>query len=347
MTNPVIPSAIRGLGQAAAELGLELRAVVPAGPLDEEEQARIRAWLEAGHHGEMAWLDQPRRLGDPRAWKPWARSLALFALPYPRAAGGFRGGGRVARYALGRDYHHVLGKRLERLGKRLRREGEAGRFRAVTDAAPLAERSWALVGRVGFRGKNTLLLDSRLGPWQLLGELLLDVELPRWRPPAASTSCGSCTRCLEACPTDAFPAPYLLDARRCISYLTIEHRGPIPEPFRAPIGDWVFGCDVCLEVCPFGDPEADHAATWGSLPALDSWSLEDLLGCTPEDFETAFRGSPIRRAGWKGMARNACVALGNLGRGHDALERAERTHPSETVRSHAAWARGRINSQTS
>lgn len=344
MTEPAapLPGNLRRVRDLAAELGLELRACLPAAPLPAENLRRLDAWLAAGHHGEMGWLERSRpALEGPHAWKPWAGSLLLFAAAYPRAAGGFRGGGRVARYALGRDYHHVLGRRLEKLGRRMVAEGVTTRFRGATDAAPLLERDWAVQGSVGFRGKNTLLLDQRSGPWQLLAELLLDAELPEWRPSPPTADCGSCTACLEACPTDAFPEPFVLDARRCISYLTIELRGPIPRPLRPAIGDWVFGCDVCLEVCPFGSRAPDRAEDWGSLPALEAWSLEDLLACTEEEFESAFRGSPIRRPGWAGLLRNACVALGNLGRGQEALAGALR-HTEPLVRGHAAWALGRL-----
>ena len=327
---------------AARETGLEPCALAPAGPLPEEEAVRIRAWLAAGRHGEMAWLDRPRELADPQAWKPWARSVLLVRAPYPRAEGGFRGGGRVARYALGRDYHNVLGKRLQRLGRRLLREGAAGRFRAVVDAAPIAERSLALQAGAGFRGKNTLLLDPLWGPWLLLGELFLDRELPAWRPEPPAASCGRCTRCLEACPTDAFPEPWVLDARRCLSYLTIELRGPIPREFRPALGDRVFGCDVCLEVCPFGARAPDRSADWGLHPGLLAWSLEDLLRSGEEDFHRLFRGSPLRRAGWTGLLRNAAVVLGNLGRGGEVLREVLDGHPSALVRGHAAWALGRL-----
>ena len=278
-------------------------------------------------------------LGDPQHWKPWCRTLLLFALPYPRAAGSFRGGGRVARYALGRDYHHVLGRRLEKLGRRLRESGAIRRFRAVTDAAPLLEREWALRGALGFRGKNTLVLDPAYGAWQLFGELLVDADWPAWSVEASFPSCGSCTRCLDACPTDAFPEPYQLDPRRCISYLTIEHRGPMPMELRAAVGDWVFGCDVCMEVCPFGDAAHDHARDWGTTAALARWSLEELLACRRGEFEAAFRGTPLRRPGWAGLLRNAAVALGNLRRGAGALGDAL-GHPEPLVRGHAAWALG-------
>lgn len=338
------PPPLAEAAACAAAAGLRLRASLPATPLDEEVNARLERWFEESRAGEMGYLERARPLlSDLRAWKPWARGALLFALPYGRASGGFRDGGRVARYALGRDYHHVLGRRLQKLGRALRASGFLSQFRAVTDAAPVLEREWAIRGGVGFRGKNTLLLEPTQGPWVLLGELLVDVELPAWSPPPARAGhCGTCTRCLEACPTRAFDAPYRLDPRRCLSYLTIEAKGAIPRALRPALGEWVFGCDVCLEVCPFGLHAENHADSWGLHPALEQLRLEDLLTLSPEVFNRLFTGSPLRRAGVEGLARNAAVVLGNLGRGGGALGAALRGHPSALVRGHAAWALGRL-----
>ena len=338
-----IPAEIEALARTAAACGLELRATLPAEPLAAEVLERLDAWLQEGRAGEMSYLAKGReQMADLRAWKPWTRSAALFALPYARATGGFRGGGRVARYALGKDYHHVLGRRLQKLGRRLREEGTAQAFRATVDAAPVLEREWALRAGVGFRGKNTLVLDPRHGPWVLLGELLVDADWPAWAPPPArQASCGSCTRCLDACPTQAFPAPWSLDPRRCLSYLTIEAAGPVPRELRAAMGEWVFGCDVCLEVCPFGHHTGDHGDAWGLHPALAALSLEQLLAVPEQVFHKLFTGSPLRRAGWAGLLRNACVVLGNLRRGAAALEEAL-SHPQALVRGHAAWALAEI-----
>lgn len=336
---------LEAVHEAAAEVGLVVRATTVVEALRSEVRSRTEAWMADGRAGVMDYLSGATPLlGDPRAWKPWARGMVLFALPYARAAGGFREGGRVARYALGRDYHNVLGKRIERLGRRLRAAGLVQRFRAVTDAAPLMEREWALRGRIGWRGKNTLVLDPDHGPWVLLGELLLDAELPETRTtPRRWATCGTCTRCLDVCPTDALDAAWKLDAPRCISYLTIELRDAIPHEFRTRIGEWVFGCDLCLEVCPFGWHAPDRGDDWGLLPALDALRLEDLLSLDEAGFARAFRGSPLRRPGRIGMARNACVVLGNLGRGHAALTAALEGHDSPLVRGHAAWALGRLD----
>lgn len=321
-----------------------LRATLPAEPLEPAVQERHREWMASGRAGEMTYLQETAAVGASlRDWKSWARGALLFGLPYHRAGGGFRGGGSVARYALGKDYHHVLGRRIEKVGRRLQRAGLTQRFRRAVDAAPVLEREWALRGQVGFRGKNTLLLHPEHGPWILLGELLIEAELPAWAPPPArQATCGSCTRCLDACPTAAFDGPYLLDPRRCLSYLTIESKGWIPRDLRPLAGAWVYGCDVCLEVCPFGAKDADHSGAWGLHPALERLSLEDLLTVPQPVFDRLFTGSPLRRAGWDGLLRNACVALGNLDRPGPVLEWAAGGHPSALVRGHALWALGRL-----
>ena len=343
MSQDSMPPELQALAELALEVGLELQGTLPTQSLEPEIMQRLKRWLDEGRAGEMKYLHKAHEVGENlQQWKPWARGAALFVLPYHRAAGSFRGGGRVARYALGRDYHNVLGKRLERLGKRLRAAGLAKSFRATVDAAPVLEREWAIRGGLGWRGKNTLLLHPVHGPWVLLGELVLDFEVPAWSPPAArEATCGSCTRCLDACPTDAFTAAYELDPRKCISYLTIETKGEIPLKWRRPIGEWVFGCDVCQEVCPFGAAEPDRSADWPQLDAFGQLSLEELLHLSEQSFHKLFTGSPLRRPGWAAILRNVCVVLGNLKRGAPELEQAL-LHPESLVRGHAAWALGEI-----
>lgn len=328
-------------------MGLVVRATQEVRALPSATRTRVRQWMADGRAGEMDYLaGATPLLVDPRAWKDWARSMVIVALPYAREAGSFRDGGRVARYALGRDYHNLIGKRLQRLGKRLREAGLANNFRACTDAAPILEREWAIESRVGWRGKNTLVLDPEYGPWVLLGELLLDQELPQYRAPKKRwASCGTCTRCLDICPTGALDAAWSLDARLCLSYLTIELRGAIPIELRPALGDWVFGCDLCLEACPFGDHAGDHAETWGTKSAFELLRLEDLIGLSEPEFLEHFAGSPLRRPGRAGLARNACVVLGNLGRGEAALAHCLEHDPAPLVRGHAAWALGRLGAQ--
>ena len=167
----------------------------------------------------------------------------------------------------------------------------------------------------------------------------MDADLPKYLPvKSPSASCGTCQACMDVCPTGAFTSAFELDARRCISYLTIEHRGSIPEKLRPLIGDWVFGCDLCMEVCPFGHRAEDHSQIWGTKPAFGENSLEDLLKMSKEEFHAVFAGSPIRRAGWAGMLRNCCVALGNLGQGKPLLRQTADSHPEPMVREHANWA---------
>lgn len=347
MDDVLPPDDLQPLHELALEVGLELQAALPATSLEPEVMERFQAWLAEGRAGEMEYLHKAEEVGgDLRQWKPWAKGAALFVLPYHRAAGSFVGGGRVARYALGRDYHNLLGKRLERLGKRLRKAGWVQSFRATVDAAPVLEREWAFRGGLGWRGKNTLLLHPKHGPWVMLGELVLDRELPAWAPPPArEATCGSCTRCLDACPTEAFTSAYALDPRRCISYLTIETKGPIPLEWRQKIGDWVFGCDVCQEVCPFGSQEPDRSEAWPALPVFSEMSLEQLLHTEEEDFHRLFTGSPLRRPGWAAILRNVCIVLGNLKRGVPELERAL-SHREPLVRGHAAWALGEIGERS-
>ncbi|MDP6963162.1 MAG: tRNA epoxyqueuosine(34) reductase QueG [Planctomycetota bacterium] len=340
MSNFAVPTSVALVQKLAAEVGLELRASLPCRELDPEVTKRFDNWLESGYHGDMNYLHRARDLGaDLRLWKSWANSALLFALPYRRSASGFKGGGRVASYALGNDYHNVIGRKLRRLGKRLQKAGICEAARAAVDAAPVLEREWAIQGDLGWRGKNTLLIQPDHGPMVLLGELVIDAELPAWSPEKTrDATCGSCTSCLDVCPTDAFDYAYQLDARRCISYFTIEDTtSPIPLEFRAKMQDWVFGCDECSTICPFGDEKSDHSAVWGTHPTLQQLSLEDLLAISQQDFHKLFTGSPIRRAGWEGLLRNACVVLGNLRRGRSQLKNAL-DHQSDLVKEHADWA---------
>jgi epoxyqueuosine reductase len=338
-----LPETLLPLWELAAEVGLELRGTLPVAPLAPEVMQRFQRWLAEGRAGEMDYLHKAAAVGEDLAqWKPWGKGVALFALPYARSGGGFREGGRVARYALGKDYHNVIGRKLEKLGKRLRAKGLTQAFRATVDAAPVLEREWAIRGGLGWRGKNTLLIHPEFGPWVMLGELVVDVELPEWSPPPArEATCGSCTSCIDQCPTQAFTSEYEIDPRRCISYLTIEARGAIPLELRKSVGDWVFGCDVCSEVCPFGNKEPDRGGDWGLLPVFAELRLEDLLTISEQDFHELFTGSPLRRTGWAGLLRNTCVALGNLQRGSNELKGAI-YHPEAMVRRHAAWALGEI-----
>ena len=285
-----------------------------------------------------------RRL-DPRRSLDGARSAVCVALQYdPEAATGdlWRG---VARYARGRDYHELMTPRLRALGKRVEDFYPGTLTRAWVDTGPLLERELAAAAGLGAFGKNTNLLHPEAGSWFLLGELLTTLDLAP-DPPVADL-CGSCTACLDACPTGALPEPWVLDSRRCISYWTIEHRGDLPEPVRPLLGEWVFGCDVCQDVCPAnaGAPAPSQADL--HLPReRGRLSLLDLLALDRADYVELFRGSPMKRAKLEGLQRNAAVALGNRGRRADVapLARALRDG-ADGVRRHAAWALGAIGGE--
>jgi epoxyqueuosine reductase len=231
---------------------------------------------------------------------------------------------------------------LRRLVARLRSEKALRDARTVVDAGPVLERSHARRAGLGFLGKSANLLDETHGPWFFLAEAITDVEAEE-RARALLGSCGTCTRCIDACPTGAIVEPFVVDANRCISYLTIEHRGPIPPELRPLLGEWVFGCDVCSEVCPFGDGAPDGSARFGTHPALE-FSLVDILSLDEAGFAKAFEGSAIRRARRGGLARNAAVVLGNRGdpQAAAALRRAAARDPDSVVREHARWALARL-----
>jgi len=315
--------------------------------------ALYASWLAAGHAGEMTYLAAPdhvRPRGDLRALLASARSLVVVALAYDRAdpvppQALLRG--RIARYARGEDYHLVMRDRLVALADRIAGElGHAVASRPCVDSAPVLEREWAERGGLGFIAKNTMLIAPGLGSYVVLGELLLDVELPATAPDVPpKPRCGSCTACLDACPTRAFVDAYVLDARRCISYLTIEHQGPIPRELRPAIGTWVFGCDVCQEVCPFnagaGEPAdpllrprtAEHA-----LPALLALAAKGA-----NQLRQLVKRTAMRRVSRDVLLRNVAVALGNTG-SREAVPAlvALLQHRSPLVRGHAAWALGEL-----
>ena len=326
----------------AAEVGLEAGASTAApGP----EADRLEAWLLRGDQAGMAWLERdPGRRADPRRVLPGARSVVSVGLPHlvetpdaPRD----RPRGRIARYALGDDYHDLLLPRVRRLAELLA-DPEA---RPYVDTGPVMEKPRAQRAGLGWVGRNTHAVSPRHGSWWLLGAIVTRTEV---EPALAHDDrCGSCTRCLGACPTGAIRAeePGRLDARRCISWLTIELRGPIPRDLRPLIGDWIFGCDLCLEVCPwnrFAAPVAEPG--FQPRPELVNPVLEELLGWDQATFSRVLRGSPVKRAKRRGLLRNVAVALGNAGdRGAiPALVRCLAEEPEPLVRGHAAWALGQL-----
>jgi epoxyqueuosine reductase len=304
-------------------------------------------WLARGDQAGMGWLERraEARL-DPAKVVPGTRSVLCVALQYSPLDGEQEAEGDlwpgVARYARGRDYHDVMQEHLKALEARI-----AGAFpgtvsRRYVDTGPVLERELAARAGLGVVGKNTNLLHPEAGSWFLLGELFLSLDLAPDVPLA--DLCGSCTRCLDACPTGALPEPYHLDSNRCISYLTIEHRGALSEAARERVGDWVFGCDICQEVCPWNTAPAgaDHPGL--RLPdGRRELDLASLLRLSRDEYVERFRGSPMKRAKLEGLQRNAAVAMGNRRQARYAAPLAEALAEGDpVVRSHAAWALGRI-----
>jgi len=303
--------------QKALSLGFDWVGVAPLDPSDYGDY--YAWWLAQGYAGEMTYLSRPdavARRRDPRRVLPGARSVVVVALSYYQGqveppSGGLRG--RVARYAWGDDYHDLMGTRLDELAAWIENEvGHPVAQRRYVDTGPLLERELAVRAGLGWFGKNTMLINPQLGSWLLLGELLLDLELDD-DPPFCADHCGACTRCIEACPTGCILPDRTLDASRCISYLTIEFRGAeFPADLRPQIGDWVFGCDVCQEVCPwnrFARPTAEPA--FQPRPGLPRPELSELLEMDDETFRRRFQSSPVKRTRLRGLQRNAAAALKN------------------------------------
>jgi len=339
--------AAQRIKEHALALGFEAVGIAAVTPL--EAQTHYEAWLAAERHGQMRYLASRKhreRRADPARLLPGIRSVVCVALCHEPGRGEMRDRrlGRIARYAAGEDYHRVMRQRLLTLEREIEREILPGsRALWYSDTGAILERGWAERAGLGWIGKHAGLLSERLGSWFLLGEVLLDRELPA-DPPVERERCGTCTRCIDACPTRAIVAPYQLDARRCISYLTIELRGPIPVELRPAIGEWIFGCDICQEVCPWN--RFAPAARESRLHAreLDGWTLERFLTLDAAGFDALFEGSPIRRARRSGFLRNVCVALGNRGDpgSAPALLAALAEDPEPLVRAHAAWALGEV-----
>jgi epoxyqueuosine reductase len=314
--------------ERACALGFSLCGVAPLERFP--EHAAFDEWLGRGYGGAMGYLTDPRRR-DPAQVLAGARSVIVGALNYntaypysSEAAASERSGkprGWISRYAWGRDYHEVLWERLNTLADALReRFPEPHDSRAYADTGPVAERLFAKYAGLGWLGKNTLLLNEKMGSWFFLGVIFTTLELapslvPHGMPPA--DLCGNCRQCLDACPTGAFVEPYVLDARRCISYLTIELRGSVPDEFREQMGSNVYGCDICQEVCPY-NREAPvttipdfEPRQFSPVEGLFEPRLEWLAEMTEEEFRGKFRGSAMKRTKWRGLVRNACIALGN------------------------------------
>ena len=325
----------------ATELGFPRVGIAAAEPL-EEEGAHLDAWLAEGRHGQMSWMQETAAVRkdprDPRMLES-AASIIVMDAPYPRRSE-YEGPSpaRVAKYALGRDYHNVLTKKARRVSRLLEDVGYAARV--AVDSKPVFERAWAERAGVGFVGKNCCLIVPGLGSHAFLACVVTTAPLAVDEP--MERRCGACTLCLDACPTQAFLEPRQLDARRCISYLTIEHRGPVPVEHRAALGPWVFGCDICQDVCPYNQTSGEGGAI-DAFQAGERWAgveLASFLGMTEEAFRAWSAGSPVKRAKHEGLARNAALVLGNRGAVNHLpiLDEVRRRHPSAVVREAAEWA---------
>ena len=323
----------------AAELGFDDCRIARAG--EATHAAEFRAWLAAGNHAQMAWMERsPERRTDPREVLPGCKALICLALNYFPGDSPFPenhpGGYRIARYAWNDDYHDLIEQRLAAFVGKLATLG--GSHRPYVDTGPVLERDFASDSGLGWNGKSTMQIHKRLGTWFFLTEILTTLDLPPDEP--FGDHCGKCTRCITACPTAAITAPHRLDARRCISYLTIEHKGPIPEEFREAIGDRIYGCDACLDACPWNRyAEISREAAFHARESIFKHRLRDFLALDDESFRALFAKSPIKRIKRARFLRNVCIALGNTGRADDipALERAA-ADPEPLVAEHAAWA---------
>jgi epoxyqueuosine reductase len=324
-------------------LGLDVCGITSADPV--RHAAFYQQWTEEGRAGEMQWLmREPERRSDPRKVLSGAKSIIVAGLNYWQEQP--EGRGRIARYALGEDYHHVLLEKLETLAAEIAGTGASAKI--YVDTGPVLEKPLAERAGVGWQGKSTMLINTKLGPWLLLGEIITTLELEPDAP--QRDHCGTCAKCIEACPTGAITAPYQLDARRCIAYLTIELKGSIPEELRPLIGDRVYGCDECLDVCPWNRfASTTREARFLAKPEDDGRdALHALLEISQAEFKRRFAKSPILRVKRRGLLRNVCVVLGNIGTADDlpVLRRAE-LHEEPLVREHASWAIEQIEKRKS
>jgi len=330
------PPRAQNVKAIAAALGFDdCRIAAVTGPA--AHAAEFHEWLARGEHGDMSYMAKaPARRADPREVLPGVQAVVTVALNYYRETAPAADGGRIARYARGDDYHDVMDAKLRDLCEALTEMG--GTQRLYVDTGPVLERDWAGAAGLGWNGKSTVQIHTRLGAWFFLGEILTTLPLEADTP--ARDRCGTCTRCITACPTRAITAPHHVDARRCISYLTIEHKGPIPEEFRRALGDRIYGCDDCLDACPWNRfARESREAAFAARPYVTQWRLRDFIELNDETFRALFRWSPIRRLKRPGFLRNVCVALGNTGTAADlpALEAAA-ADPHPLIAEHARWA---------
>ncbi|MFW8593911.1 tRNA epoxyqueuosine(34) reductase QueG [Cribrihabitans neustonicus] len=316
-----------------------------------EVPARLQTFLEAGYHGQMGWLEERSHWrGDPSALWPEARSVIMLAESYtpdedPMAVVGRAGRGAVSVYARGKDYHDLVKKRLKRLARWLMAEAadQNAEVKVFVDTAPVPEKALGQAAGLGWQGKHSNLVSRDWGNWAFLGSIFTTLELPADQP--ERDRCGSCRACLDSCPTDAFPAPYQVDARRCISYLTIEHKGPVAEELREKMGNRIYGCDDCLAACPWNKfAVAASDMRYAARAGLEAPRLADLAALDDAGFRERFSGSPIKRIGRDRFVRNVLYAIGNSGDpGLRPAAEALVGDPDPTVAEAAAWAVRRLS----
>ena len=337
------------LKDKARELGFAAYGICDADAAPEAGE-RLRAWLKDGCHGEMLWMEERAgQRGSPKGLWPEVRSVIALGMSYapaadPMALAQQPSRGRVSVYAQGRDYHDVVKSALKALARWMVESEGMGALKVFVDTAPVMEKPLAQAAGIGWQGKHTNVISRSHGNWLFLGAIYVDAALTPDAP--AKDKCGSCSACQSVCPTDAFPAPYRLDARRCISDLTIEHKGPIPEELRAGIGNHVYGCDDCLAVCPWNKIAKAAQAHKAFLPRaeLAAPRLADLLALDDASFREIFSGSPIKRIGRGRMVRNAAIAAGNSG-DRSLIPRLESLALDEdaVVAEAARWALGQLS----
>jgi epoxyqueuosine reductase len=307
----------------------------------------LSRFLGEGQHGDMAWLaDRPERRSDPKTMWPQVRSVIMLGVNYgpdrdPMAVLGIRDRGAISVYAQGDDYHDVIKKRLKCLARWLMAQA-GGDVKVFVDTAAVMEKPLAAAAGIGWQGKHTNLVSRRFGSWLFLGAIFTTLDLPP--DPAEADHCGTCRACLDVCPTAAFPAPYRLDARRCISYLTIEHKGPIPRALRPQMGNRIYGCDDCLAVCPWNKYASQgREAKLAARAALQAPALADLAGLDDAGFRRLFAGTAVKRTGRDRFVRNVLIAIGNSADAGLAIH-AERllADPAPVVRGAAVWALSRL-----
>jgi epoxyqueuosine reductase len=324
-----------GIRDFARQCGFDMCRFTRAGLAP--HSVEFHSWLQSGAHGDMSWLARdPTRRSDPSLVLPEAKTLLLLARNYYQGPSARTIPGRIARYAWGSDYHDLMLAAMRPIDLLLR--GLGGRQKCYVDTGPILERDFAATSGLAWQGKSTMCLNQRLGTWFFIGVILTTLELEP--DPPAKNRCGKCTRCIDACPTRAITEPYRLDARRCISYLTIENKGPIPLEFRKAIGDRVYGCDDCLEACPWNRFATESNELRFRLPQqVERLSLRELASLSEVEFRALFGHSSIKRIKRARFLRNVCVALGNVGTEEDLpILRQLAQEPDPLIAEHASWA---------